>query len=47
MSRSEITKTGSSASSPTTTLTRLPSFFATTPWMASGVVTHWYFLMPP
>ena len=47
ISRSVTQKTGSPSSSPTQTLTMEPSFFATTPWMASGMVTHWYFLMPP
>ena len=46
-SRSEMQKTGSSAFSPMTTFTTEPSFLATTPWMASGMATHWYFLMPP
>ena len=47
MSRSVMTNTGSLGSSPTTTGTTVPSFLATTPWMASGIVTHWYFMMPP
>ena len=47
ISRSEMQKTGSASSSPITTFTTLPSFLATTPWMASGIVTHWYFLTPP
>ena len=40
MSRSEMPTTGSSSSSPMTTSTTVPSFFATTPWRASGNVTH-------
>ena len=30
-----------------TTSTRSPFFSATTPCSSSGIVTHWYFLMPP
>ena len=39
-SRSVTQKMGSPGSSPTVTVTTVPSFFATTPWMASGVVVH-------
>ena len=38
--RSEMPTTGSSSSSPMTTSTTVPSFFATTPWRARGNVTH-------
>ena len=44
---SEMQKTGSAGSSPTTTSTTEPSFLATTPWMASGVATHSEVLRPP
>ena len=42
-----ITNTGSLSSSPITISILLPSFLTTTPWIASGIVTHWYFLIPP
>ena len=45
--RSDTNTTGSSSFSPMHTSTTVPSFFATTPWMASGMVTHWYFFTPP
>ena len=34
-------------SSPEVTVTVVPSFLQTTPWMARGTQVHWYFLMPP
>ena len=40
ISRSVITKTGSSSFSPMLTFTTVPSFFAITPCSASGSVTH-------
>ena len=45
--RSVTQNTGSLSSSPITTSTTSPFFFATTPWMASGRVTHCHFLIPP
>ena len=47
ISRSDTQKTGSSSASPMVTGTVVPSFLHTTPWMASGMVTHWYFFTPP
>ena len=38
---------GSSGPLPTETRTTSPFFSATTPWSSRGMVTHWYFLMPP
>jgi len=47
ISRSVTQNTGSFLSSPMFTSTTSPSVLATTPWIASGKVTHWYFLIPP
>ena len=46
-SRSVTQKTGSCGSSPMFTVTLLPSALTTTPCRESGMVGHWYFLMPP
>ena len=45
--RSDTQNTGSSSFSPIWICTLLPSFLTTTPWIAKGKVTHWYFLIPP
>ena len=46
-SRSVMRKEGSSSFSPILILTVFPSDVWTTPLMESGMVVHWYFLMPP
>ena len=46
-SRSSMVNMGSSGPLPTETRTTSPFFSATTPWSSRGMVTHWYFRMPP
>ena len=44
---SVIVKIGSLSSSPITISTFSPFGLTTTPWIASGIAVHWYFLIPP
>ena len=46
-SRSVMQNTGSFSSSPTAKDTLERSARVNTPWMASGMVPHWYLRMPP
>ena len=46
-SRSVTQNTGSVSSSPMRTVTVEPSLRTITPCSASGMVVHWYFLIPP
>ena len=45
--KSVITKIGSSSFSPITISCFVPSLRTTTPCIASGNATHWYFFIPP
>ena len=45
--KSVTQNTGSVGLSPMANSTTEPSRFTTTPWIAKGIVTHWYFLIPP
>ena len=47
INKSDIPTTGSFSSSPIAISITVPSFLQTTPYKASGIVTHWYFLTPP
>ena len=47
ISRSVIMSAGSSSPSPILTVTDSPLASLTTPRIESGMVVHWYFLIPP